>query len=157
VPSPHQALGTRGEKAVCKHAHCPRCNRRRPFKPLTVNFVCVDIICAFCGFLAQVKATRLLSGTSSLPDRLPGSAWRPQHERMLAGIYHGLFVVGFRHDGRSLVCIDYVPPHILAATPSVFAPRRPLRPTAKRAGWTGFTFMLSELPAMGIWRIYPAS
>jgi hypothetical protein len=76
---------------------------------------------------------------------------------MLAGIYHGLFIVGFRSDGKTLVRIDYVPPHILAATPSVFAPRQPLRPTAKRAGWVGFTFMLSELPAMGIWRIYPAS
>ncbi len=76
---------------------------------------------------------------------------------MLAGIYHGLFVVGFLKDGKTLVRIDYVPPHILAATPSVFAPRLPLRPTAKRAGWTGFTFVLSELPAMGIWRIYPAS
>ncbi len=157
MPSPHQALGARGEKAVCKYAHCPRCNRRHPFKPLTANFVCVDIICSFCGFLAQVKATRLRSGTSSLPDRLPGSAWKPQHERMLAGIYHGLFVVGFRNDGKTLVRIDYVPPHILAATPGVFAPRRPLRATAKRAGWTGFTFMLSELPAMGIWRIYPES
>jgi hypothetical protein len=27
--------------------------------------------------------------------------------------------------------------------------------TAKRAGWTGFTLMLCELPEMGIGRIYP--
>ena len=76
---------------------------------------------------------------------------------MLAGIYHGLYIASFREDGKTLVRIDYVPPHILAATPSVFAPRRPLRPTAKRAGWAGFTLILSELPAMGIGRVYPAS
>lgn len=57
MPTTKQDLGKRGEKAVCQHVSCPRCGRERQLRPLPVNFECVDVICKFCGFLAQVKAT----------------------------------------------------------------------------------------------------
>lgn len=155
MPTARQDLGKRGEDAVCKHAACPRCNRRRHFKQLPVNFECADIICKFCGFLAQVKATRLADSTDEFPDRIMGAAWGPQQERIVAGIYHGLFLVGYRQDAKTLVRIDFVPPHILEATPSAFEPRKPLSPTAKRAGWTGFMLNVAALPKVGISRIYP--
>jgi hypothetical protein len=102
-----------------------------------------------------VKATRLKDGSDELPDRVPSAAWRPQHDRILAGIYHGLYIVGFRQDGKTLVRIDFVPPHVLAATPSVFEPRKPLRATAKRAGWAGYNLLVSEIPKVGMRQIYP--
>jgi hypothetical protein len=114
------------------------------------------VICKFCGFLAQVKATTLPDGTDALPDRVMGAAWKPQQEQMIAGIFHGLYVVGFSGKGR-LVQIDYVPAHVLQATPEVFLPRSPLSPTAKRAGWQGFTYDLRALPRIGIMRVYPAT
>jgi type II restriction enzyme len=120
-----------------------------------VNFECADLICKFCGFLAQVKATRLPVGTEDLPEKIPSGAWAPQHARILAGIYHGLYVAGFKRNGRTLVRIDYVPPHVLEATPQAFEPRRPLSATAKRAGWRGYTLNLGKLPAVGMQRIFP--
>lgn len=155
MPTTRQVLGRRGEDAVCREAVCPRCNRDRHFKRLPPNFECADVICKFCGFLAQVKATRLKDGSDELPDRVPSAAWRPQHDRILAGIYHGLYIVGFRQDGKTLVRIDFVPPHVLAATPSVFEPRKPLRATAKRAGWAGYNLLVSEIPKVGMRQIYP--
>src|SRR4051812_31407871 len=103
MATPRQALGDRGEKAVCKYAPCPRCNRVRHFRQLPKNFECADLICKFCGFLAQVKATRLPDGSAELPDRIMSAAWKPQRERILAGIYNGLYLVGYRQDGRRLV------------------------------------------------------
>jgi hypothetical protein len=151
-----QVLGKRGEDAVCRHAVCPRCNRSRHFKRLPTNFECADIICKFCGFLGQVKTTKnLKAGTDELPDRIMSAAWGPQQDQIIAGIYHGLYLVGFRQNGKTLVRIDFVPPHILEVTPSVFEPRKPLSATAKRAGWTGYTLVVSELPRVGIRRIYP--
>lgn len=142
---------------MCKHARCPRCNRIQVFKQLPRNFECADIICKFCGFLGQVKATRLADGSDSFPDRIMSAAWNPQHQRILAGIYNGLYLVGYRQDARTLVRIDYVPPHILEAVPEVFEPRNPLSKTAKRAGWRGFLLNIGKLPAVGFEQIFPTS
>lgn len=152
-----QDLGDRGEKAVCKHATCPRCNRLRQFRQLPPNFECADIICKFCGFLGQVKATRLADDSDALPNRIMSAAWGPQHQRILAGVYNGLYLVGFRKDGRRLIRIDYVPPHILESAPEVFEPRKPLGPNAKRAGWQGYLLNISKLPAVGFEQIFPKS
>jgi type II restriction enzyme len=78
----------------------------------------------------------------------------PQHEQIIAGIYHGLFLVGFSADGQ-LVRIDYVPAHILQTTPDVFQPRKPLSDTARRAGWQGFVYNLDKLPPIGRQQLYP--
>jgi len=148
----NQLLGDKGEAAVSKHVACPRCNKLRHLAKLQRNFQCADLICKFCGYLAQVKATTL-SGTE-LPPRILGAAWGPQHEQIIAGIYHGLFIVGFSKSGR-LVRIDYVPAHILQTSPEVFEPRNPLKETARRAGWQGFSYNLAKLPPVGILQVYP--
>jgi type II restriction enzyme len=114
------------------------------------------VICKFCGFLAQVKAVSIPAGTTERPTRVLGAAWGPQHHQIMAGIFHGLYVASFG-GGKKLVRIDYVPSHILQATPSVFEPRKPLSETAKRAGWQGFMYNLERLPAIGIHRVYPPS
>jgi hypothetical protein len=106
-------------------------------------------------FFGQVKATTLKDGSDYLPDRIPGAVWKPQQDQIAAGIFHGLYIAGFRKSGR-LVRIDYVPGHILEATPQVFEPRAPLKSTAKRAGWTGFTYNLKTLPAVGFMPVYRA-
>src|SRR5207248_9053116 len=146
-----QALGARGEAAVSQHVACPRCGRKRHLTRLPRNFQCADIICKFCGYLAQVKAVTLSAGSEELPRRVPGAAWGPQQEQMLAGIFHGLYFVGFAPAGK-LLRIDYGPGHVLQASPEVFEPRKPLGPKAKRAGRTGITSNLTKLPPTGIQR-----
>jgi type II restriction enzyme len=104
-----------------------------------------------------VKTATLSEGATDFPDHIAGAAWGPQQDRILAGIYHGLYLVGYRRGSRTLVRIDFVPPHIIEATPNVFEPRKPLSDQAKRAGWTGFLLNVSALPKVGIRRVYPAS
>lgn len=141
-----QALGKRGEAAVHDHVACPRCRRVYHLTPLPVNLQCADMICKFCGFLAQVKAVTVRG--PDLPERVLGAAWGPQHEQIMAGIYHSMFVARYDATAR-LLSIDYVPAHILAATPSVFEPRPRLSATARRSGWQGFYYNLGRLPAVG--------
>jgi hypothetical protein len=148
-----QQLGEKGEAMVSRHVACPRCNRPHHLAKLQRNFQCADLICKFCGYLAQVKAATIPG--SEFPDRLLGAAWGPQHEQIIAGIYHGLYLVGFSPSSR-LIRIDYVPAHILQTTPEVFEPRRPLSPEAKTAGWQGFYYNLTKLPAIGIHQVYPS-
>src|SRR3989442_1225626 len=86
-----QHLGDWGERAVLKLA-CPKCKRPGTLRQLPANFKCADVICDFCGYLAQVKTT-VRKDVASVPPSLMGAAWAPQNERMVAGIYFPLFIV----------------------------------------------------------------
>ena len=134
-----QLLGKRGEELVAKSCNCPRCKRPRTLRRLPVNFKCADVICDFCGYLAQVKTTSV-KDVDQLPKTILGAAWRVQKERMDAGVYFPLFLVLVAGKKKSIF--------YLAAdlqTPTLFEARKPLSQDAKRAGWQGFMYVLSEI------------
>jgi hypothetical protein len=86
-----QKIGQFGEQRVVSDCACPRCKRSQTLVQLPNNFRCADLICDFCGFLAQVKAARVTDITK-IPSELPGGAWGPQRARMAAGIYFPLYI-----------------------------------------------------------------
>lgn len=69
-----QKLGELGEKYVIKQCGCPHCKKTGTLVRLPANFKCADIICNFCGYLAQVKTVRV-NNIASVPDRILGAAW----------------------------------------------------------------------------------
>jgi type II restriction enzyme len=87
-----QLLGAFGEERVVQECQCPHCKRSRTLVRLPNNFKCADVICDFCGYLAQVKAARVLN-IDCIPDTILGAAWGPQKDRMAAAIYFPLFLV----------------------------------------------------------------
>jgi hypothetical protein len=103
-----------------------------------VNFKCADVICDFCGYLAQVKTTER-GDLDALPRKLMGAAWAPQNERMEAGIYFPLFIVLASPD-RKRHAIYYLPADLQLS--EMFQRRKPLSNTARRAGWTGYELRL---------------
>jgi type II restriction enzyme len=132
-----QELGAFGERHVAQNCTCPRCKRSRTLVLLPPNFKCADLICDFCGYLAQVKATRV-KDVSVLPRTILGAAWGPQKERMASGVYFPLFLVLVSETGNAI--------YYLSAdlqTPEMFKERPPLSSTARRAGWQGFHYDLS--------------
>lgn len=144
-PTSKQSLGDRGEQVVAKTVRCPGCKRpERTFRTLPPNFKCADVVCDFCGYLAQVKAK---SVKGALPDDcprvFPGAAWGPQRARMEAGIYFSLYLVLENEEGA--VAIWFLPRDL--QNPGMFVPRAPLSATARRAGWQGFTIETSKAMA----------
>jgi hypothetical protein len=135
-----QELGIFGEGVVTRMP-CPRCKRAHTLKRLPINFKCADVICDFCGYLAQVKTTER-ADVNLLPRTLMGAAWGPQAERMAAGIYFPLFVVVVTKDRRRHA-VYYLPPDL--QVPEMFRRRQPLSATARRAGWIGYQLHL-DLP-----------
>lgn len=136
-----QALGEFGEQRVTKECSCPRCKRPKTLVRLPPNFKCADVICDFCGYLAQVKAATVKS-IEAVPPYILGAAWGPQSERMQAGIYFPLFLV--------LTTVEMTPYAIyyLSADlqrPEIFKRRKPLSDNARRAGWTGFLYDLEPV------------
>jgi type II restriction enzyme len=128
-------LGEKGEMLVAKKCLCPKCKRQRTLRRLPPNFKCADVICDFCGYLAQVK-THTTSTVNELPARLLGAAWKVQKDRMRAGIYFPLFIVQIDERGRN--SIFYLSADL--QTPGMFLPRKPLSSKARRAGWKGFVY-----------------
>jgi hypothetical protein len=108
---------------------------------------CADIICDFCGYLAQVK-TATVPDVMKVPTSILGAAWRSQYERMKAGIYFPLFIV-LRNSNKSAVY--YLPTEF--QIPSLFKKRAPLSATARRAGWQGFSYDLSSVEKAALVRI----
>lgn len=143
-----QILGKFGEQMVVKNCACPKCKKSKTLKLLPSNFKCADIICDFCGYLAQIKSSTV-KDINKLPDKILGAAWGPQKERMDAGIYFPLFIVLV--DIQKKFSIYYLPADL--QIPEIFIIRRPLSRNAKRPGWQGFYYDLSKLRAQRIVRL----
>jgi type II restriction enzyme len=141
MPTAKQELGALGEQLVVQHCACPRCKRARTLRMLPANFKCADVICDFCGYLGQVKASTSADGITP-PRLLLGAAWGPQKQRMDSGIYFPLFLVLVAQElGRFSI-------HYLSAdlqTRALFLERAPLSATARRAGWQGFYYDLGSV------------
>ncbi|HXH94620.1 MAG TPA: DpnI domain-containing protein [Thermoanaerobaculia bacterium] len=144
MPTENQILGQKGEELVVKSCHCPRCKRKRTLKRLPKNFKCADVVCDFCGYLAQVK-TATAKSVDHLPDRILGAAWGVQSERMAAGIYLPLFIVLVTGRQSSIFYLSTD-----AQTPEMFVARKPLSEKARRAGWQGFVYDLRKVRSSAI-------
>ena len=129
----NQQLGEAGVQFVVKKCRCMKCKREKTLRRLMANFKCADLICDFCGYLAQVKTANVLD-PETLPSTILGAAWSVQKERMDAGIYFPWFIVLARR-GRPKA-IYYLPMELQG--PELFVPRRPLSSTARRSGWQGY-------------------
>ena len=79
-----QESGKRGEELVARHCDCPKCKNKHTLRKLSANFKCADVICDFCGYVAQVKAVSV-SNIDIIPNTILGAAWSVQKERMDAG------------------------------------------------------------------------
>lgn len=137
MPTTRQLLGEQGELIVASRCSCPKCKRAGTLKRLPANFKCADIVCDFCGYLAQVKAVRC-ERLIACPPRVLGAAWSVQRERMDAGIYFPLFIVLVAPKGRTAVF--YLSADL--QRPEMFVPRKRLSASARRAGWQGFVYDL---------------
>lgn len=144
MPTAKQTLGDFGEKAIVKNCACPKCKRSRTLKQLPPNFKCADLVCDFCGYIAQVK-TKSTTDVDSLPKSVLGAAWQPQQERMKAGIYFPLFLV-LRDETANKTAVYYLSADL--QTPAMFQPRKPLSSSAKRAGWQGFLINVAMVDSL---------
>lgn len=140
MPTAKQVLGKRGEQLVTATQRCPQCKKIKTLTSLPQNFKCADVICDFCGFLAQVK-TFTSHKPNVLPAQIPGAAWGPQKQRMDAGIYYSLYLVAVSPKGMSHG-MWYLPAEL--QTPEMFVARKPLSSGARRAGWQGFMIDLRK-------------
>lgn len=132
-----QLLGEKGELLVTQLCTCPKCKRAHTLRRLRANFKCADIICDFCGYIAQVKT--LSKYTEDIPSSILGAAWQVQKDRMDAGIFIPLFLVQIEGKRKR---IAYLSADLQES--NLFVERKPLSQNARRAGWKGFLYNFTE-------------
>jgi type II restriction enzyme len=138
MPTERQLLGAFGEQKVIRDCECPRCKRNRTLVRLPNNFKCADVICDFCGYVAQVKTAKV-PNVDVVPSTILGAAWGPQKERMDSAVYFPLFLV-LTSPLMSEYSIFYLSADLQSL--SMLRPRSPLSAKARRAGWQGFMYDL---------------
>lgn len=134
-----QKLGVYGENLVIKNLICQKCKKTKTLKKLPTNFKCADIICDFCGFLAQVKTSNV-KNVNILPKVILGAGWKVQKERMNEGIYFPLYLILVNQNNYSIFYLSTD-----KQSEKIFIPRKPLSSKARRAGWQGFMYDISKI------------
>ena len=142
--------GRIGEEAVVRFVKCPRCNEKKLTRLVERGFPCVDVICKFCGFLAQVKST--IGEVGERPTRALGANWEPQKKQILADIFHALYVVSVENGKANRIW--YVPEHMLRVSPAAFEPGN-VTYDGKSRRRQNFVYNLQKIPPIGIDQVYP--
>ncbi|WP_114185706.1 DpnI domain-containing protein [Microvirga aerophila] len=158
----HQQLGDRGEALVAERCECPRCKRARTLRRLPRNTKCIDIVCSFCGYTAQIKTKKVKGSLDVVPRSIPGASWKSQLELIEDGIYVPVFIVlekklkldkklAYISDKIFKLVADNIYQYAIyylsedLQHPEMFKVRKPLSPTARRAGWQGFNYDLGSM------------
>lgn len=120
---------------------CPNCgnstmSKHRNNKPVA------DFFCSGCGEDYELKSK---SGT--IGDRIVDGAYKTMIERLKGGKSPNLFLLSYDSVRLAVSDLLVVPKHLFVS--SMIEMRKPLSPTARRAGWVGCNIVLKNLPQMG--------
>ena len=122
-------------------AFCPNCGRVSVDK-YPNNRPVADFHCARCGEEYELKSQQGAFGS-----RVVDGAYRAMIGRLQSSNNPNFFLL--RYDLTALQVVDLVviPKHFFV--PGLIEKRKPLSPTARRAGWTGCNILLAEIPPSG--------
>ncbi|MCK4626935.1 MAG: restriction endonuclease [Phycisphaerae bacterium] len=139
--SPSQRARRMTEGWFAENAYCPACPAEN-LSPTSDNTRVVDFVCPDCGAEFQLKAK-----SASLRKKIRDAAYQPMIERVNANRSPHFAFMQYARDDLSVRKLIFVPGHFI--TPSVIEKCKPLRPSARRAGWVGCNILLYMIPPDG--------
>jgi type II restriction enzyme len=124
------------ESWFLSNGYCLACESDR-LTATRANTKATDFICPSCRQSYELKATRHRLGRT-----LVDGAYEPLMNRILDGTAPTLMVLE-RNDQWMIDSLTAI--HHLFLTPNVIVQRKPLSPTARRAGWIGCNIRLDQI------------
>lgn len=121
--------------------YCPGCGEGG-LRPQPNNNQATDFLCGGCGEPFELKSQKPRVG-----PKLADGAHGAMMARLLGGTAPNLFVLRYDADRLEVRDLFVVPRQFLL--PATIERRKPLPPTAKRAGWVGCNILLREMPEEG--------
>ncbi|HUI43785.1 MAG TPA: DpnI domain-containing protein [Terriglobia bacterium] len=136
--SPSQRARVITEAWGSDNLYCARCNSPS-LKPSRINAKAVDFSCPSCSAAFQLK-----SQSRSFSQRITDSAYKVMRRAIEDDRAPNLLALHYDPLAWTVRDLTLIPK--FAFTLSCLEKRRPLAPTARRAGWVGCNILLSNIP-----------
>ena len=135
-----QKIRVMSETWFSKNMYCPSCGNPHLMK-LDNNSPVADMQCDNCGEIYELKTK---NGT--IGKKINDGAYKSMIDRITSSTNPDLFVMQYSMD-YSVTNLIVIPKFFFV--PQIIEQRKPLAPTARRAGWVGCNILFSEIPEQG--------
>ncbi|MCR9129438.1 MAG: restriction endonuclease [Alphaproteobacteria bacterium] len=139
--SPSQSARVWTEGWAERELYCPACGADR-LQAHPNNAPVADLLCGSCREDYELKSQKTKIGRKVLDG-----AWATMLERLASASNPSLFVLRYDRDRQAVSDLIVVPKHFFTA--DLIEKRKPLAPTARRAGWVGCNILLEKVPPSG--------
>jgi type II restriction enzyme len=129
------------EAWVRRSLYCPNCGNAN-VDQFANNRPAADFVCKSCQEQYELKAKKGKFGS-----KVVDGAFRTMQERLSEDTNPNFAFLSYNLAQRRVVNLFVVPKQFVV--PEVIEKRRPLPPTARRAGWVGCNLRLKGLPELG--------
>lgn len=129
------------EAWVAQTMYCPNCGNSslNQFPP---NLPVADFFCAKCSDQFELKSQKGKFGR-----KLANGAYATKIERLRSDTSPNLILMNYDAEAKLVRNITFVPRRFFVST--IVEKRKPLAPTARRAGWVGSNILLDRIPKSG--------
>jgi type II restriction enzyme len=121
--------------------YCPNCGCF-PLARYANNSRVGDFYCTSCGENYELKSKR-----TPFVTKIDDGGYRVMIERLSGGANPNMFLLNYDVTKLAVTNLIIIPKHFV--TPGIIEERKPLPPTAQRAGWIGCRIFLREIPESG--------
>jgi type II restriction enzyme len=139
--NPSQSARAWTERWVRDWAFCPNCGQQN-IDQFPGNRPVADFLCGACKEEYELKSQKNKFGGKVLDG-----AFRSMCERLSATNNPNLMLMNYDRERLSVTNLFVIPKHFFVR--EIIEERKPLPPTARRAGWIGCNILLTRVPAAG--------
>jgi type II restriction enzyme len=139
--SPSQKVRVLTENWVDNQVYCPNCGHQDIDKYRN-NQPVADFFCSNCKEDYELKSKKVTIG-----NKIVDGAYRTMIERLLGSNNPNLFLLSYSLYNFEVLNFLVIPKHFFV--PGIIEERKPLSPTARRAGWVGCNILLQGIPQTG--------
>lgn len=139
--SSSQKIRVLTEQWVDESIFCPNCGQSDLDKYLN-NQPVADFYCSDCQEEYELKSKQSAIGTKVLDG-----AYRTMLERLTSRNNPNFFLLNYDFSNFSVTNFFVIPKHFFV--PEIIERRKPLAPSARRAGWIGCNILLNSIPQTG--------
>lgn len=129
------------EQWVDNSIFCPNCGRLNIDK-YPNNQPVADFYCSNCKEEYELKSKQNTIGT-----KIVDGAYRTMLERLTSSNNPNFFLLNYDLSNLEVINFLVIPKHFFV--PEIIEKRKPLSPTAQRAGWVGCNILLQSIPQTG--------
>lgn len=139
--SPAQKIRVLSERWVSTQLYCPGCGHVDLTK-YPNNQPAADFFCVRCKEDYELKSQKERIGT-----RVVDGAYRTMIERLNGSRNPNFLLLSYELKALAVRSLIIVPKHFFV--PDIIEKRKPLSPSARRAGWVGCNILLQKIPQSG--------